>query len=133
MHRIQENWKFDAQTFNPDNFLEENIVQRHKYAFLPFSAGPRICIGKNRSNRFDLVNLFASLNLLFALISGQKYATMIIKFVIIYIIRQFKLQTNLKMENIRFVMYISQGVANKNVIELQSRDESVLSQQQRSL
>lgn len=35
----------DPHRFEPDRFLEENKKTRHRYAFLGFGEGPRICLG----------------------------------------------------------------------------------------
>ena len=32
--------------FEPENFNPDAVKNRNKYAYLPFGAGPRICIGQ---------------------------------------------------------------------------------------
>nr|ACZ97414.1 cytochrome P450 CYP4G48 [Zygaena filipendulae] len=45
LHRDPKYYK-NPNVFNPDNFLPENTQERHYYSYIPFSAGPRSCVGR---------------------------------------------------------------------------------------
>jgi cytochrome P450 len=44
LHRHEKYWS-EPEKCDPDRFTEQNVKQRHKFAYIPFSAGPRRCIG----------------------------------------------------------------------------------------
>ena len=45
MHRNEQIFP-DPHKFDPERFLPERSLDRHPYAYIPFSAGARNCIGK---------------------------------------------------------------------------------------
>jgi cytochrome P450 len=49
-HRHPQFWP-DPERFDPERFAPERAATRHRFAYLPFSGGPRLCIG----NEFALM------------------------------------------------------------------------------
>ncbi|XP_031617885.1 probable cytochrome P450 313a4 [Contarinia nasturtii] len=97
MHRTRSNWKFDATKFNPENFFPQNALPRHPYSYIPFSAGPRNCI-------------------------GIKYGNIALKLIIVYMIRQYRIVTKARMEDLKFRMTVTLCLVNDDIFEIENRD-----------
>ena len=44
-HRNPRLWE-DPLRFDPERFIPDRVKARHRFAYLPFGGGPRICIGR---------------------------------------------------------------------------------------
>lgn len=75
VHRREDIYP-NPNVYNPDNFLPERCANRHYYAFIPFSAGPRSCV-------------------------GRKYAMLKLKIILSTILRNFRVISDITEEEFR--------------------------------
>ncbi|XP_055607396.1 probable cytochrome P450 313a4 [Uranotaenia lowii] len=75
LHRNVQIWGPDANEFNPDHFLPEQVAKRHPYSYLPFSGGPRNCL-------------------------GIRYAWISMKIMLVHILRKYRLHTTLTLDTL---------------------------------
>lgn len=99
LHRSICIWGPDANKFDPDNFLPEKISSRHSCSYLPFSTGPRNCI-------------------------GLEHAQLNIKLSLVHILSEFRFKTDLKMNelDVRFSVFLR--LNNKYLVRAYRRDET---------
>ena len=56
LHRHPAYWD-EPEEFRPERFAPANSAERHRFAYIPFSVGPRHCIGENLAMFEMLVHL----------------------------------------------------------------------------
>ncbi|XP_036229710.2 probable cytochrome P450 313a4 isoform X1 [Bactrocera oleae] len=96
LHRRTDIWGANADKFNPENFMRENLQEKHSYAYIPFSKGVRDCI-------------------------GWKYALMSIKILLAGFIRNFSFETNVKLEDLKFTNNVTLKYTNEPAFTIKNR------------
>uniref|UniRef100_A0A336LE93 CSON009089 protein n=1 Tax=Culicoides sonorensis TaxID=179676 RepID=A0A336LE93_CULSO len=95
-HRQKSIWGEDACEFSPERFLPENSINRHQFAWSPFSLGVRNCI-------------------------GYTYAKMSFKISLIQFIRHFKVKTSLKWKDIEWQHDLHLHITKPHLISVEKR------------
>ncbi|MCJ1259188.1 hypothetical protein MMC24_007024 [Lignoscripta atroalba] len=47
IHHSPSIWGADADSFRPERWADDVLTDKQKQAFIPFSYGPRACVGRN--------------------------------------------------------------------------------------
>lgn len=96
LQRRKDIWGEDAEQFNPDHFLPENVAKRHQYSYLPFSSGPRSCL-------------------------ANKYSISLLKISVVKLIMAYKFSSTMKMEDFRLSSTITLKQCNPIKVSIQKR------------
>ncbi|EDV36703.2 uncharacterized protein Dana_GF11815 [Drosophila ananassae] len=95
IHRNPKYWD-NPNEFHPERFLPENSQDRHTYAFIPFSAGQRNCL-------------------------GQKYAMQQMKTLMVVVLKKFRILPAMEPQSIIFQMGINLRTKNKMQVKFVRR------------
>ncbi|KAL7025554.1 hypothetical protein ACKWTF_013530 [Chironomus riparius] len=96
VHKNKKFWGDDAEEFNPERFSKENISKIHPYAFVPFTKGPRMCL-------------------------GYRYAMMLMKIQLANFLMRYEVDTDLKLNELEFCCHVTMTVCQGYMIKVRNR------------
>lgn len=99
LHRNEEYWENPLE-FNPYRFMRDKYKERNPYSYIPFSAGPRNCI-------------------------GQKFALLEVKICLYYILRSFCVTSVQAEEDLEICTDLITYSGNGILIKFEQREQLV--------
>ncbi|XP_021709972.1 probable cytochrome P450 313a2 [Aedes aegypti] len=96
LHRRADMWGPEVHSFDPDHFLPERCRDRNPNAYMPFSTGARNCI-------------------------GGRYAMLSTKVMLIHILKNFKITTKLRFEDMRYKFGMTLKMSTDHLVQLERR------------
>ncbi|XP_063695540.1 probable cytochrome P450 313a4 [Culicoides brevitarsis] len=96
IHRNPKFWGPDVLKFDPERFSAENSKNRHPFCYIPFSGGPRNCI-------------------------GIKYAWISMKLVLWHLLKKYRIHTSLKWEELKLMISVTLKLVNRHLISVELR------------
>uniref|UniRef100_A0A182QB16 Cytochrome P450 n=1 Tax=Anopheles farauti TaxID=69004 RepID=A0A182QB16_9DIPT len=93
IHRNPKYWGPDADCFRPERF---ESLRYDPYTLLPFSAGPRNCV-------------------------GLRYAWISMKIMLLKVLTHYRIETDLRLEDLRMKIALTMKISNGHMVRLRSR------------
>jgi cytochrome P450 family 313 len=96
IHHNKDIWGDDAEQFRPDRFEKENLEKIHPYAFIPFTKGPRMCL-------------------------GYRYGITLMKIQLVNFLLRYEVDTSLKYEELEFELNTTLNICQGYMIRIKKR------------